>query len=99
MILAALDAGQGQLIGQVTGHPMVGRGFAPGGNFLAANGLGITAAGMELTACRRIGRAGHISGQDNTLFGRGAGVGARDGREQGFGVRMQRFDIKFIRRG
>jgi hypothetical protein len=52
---------QFQLIGQVTGDPMVVLQLTPFGNFLFTDILRIAAAGMEFAAGRRISRAGYVS--------------------------------------
>src|SRR4051794_25292162 len=51
----------------------------------------LLAAGAEPAARRRVGRAGHVAGDDDPLTGPlTTGVGQRDGRQQGLGVRVRR---------
>ena len=66
---------------------MTGRNLAQGRRFLAAALLYVAATRVKVAACRRVGRVGHITCEDDTgLLPPHAGVRVGHCRQQGLRV-------------
>src|SRR5512143_157285 len=89
VVARAGDALEGQLRCAMTAHEVAGSDLFLYRRLLAADLLRILAAGMEMTARRRIGRVGHFALEDDP-FGAQARIGLGNCGKQRLGVRMPR---------
>src|SRR5687768_12964158 len=84
----------------VAGGPMAGQHFYQRGVWLAEAQIETDrAARVEVAAARRIGRAGEIACDDDTLaVFLDCGIGNRDGQKQRLRIRMLRVIVQFVGR-